>query len=142
MMDSIKMSSIIVLYLAACILAAKSSFAIQLLGTSSESHDFSPTMARNVRAEARYHFMMANNAQEKMFQAENNDDVDAYEKWLNVMREEDRKLNQAATKYEEIRDYLEAKIWCGELEIKGFNKKYEKGTMASIFDHLTLRAKE
>lgn len=94
-----------------------------------------------MRAAARYHRMKADEAQNKLFYAENNDDVDEYEKWLAVMREEDRKLHEAAEKYEEVRDYLEAKIWQGELIIEGFEKRYAKGTLASIFDHITMRAK-
>lgn len=101
-----------------------------------------PSIARNVRASARYHYMKANQAQNNMYKAENDDDVDEYEKWLQIMREEDQKLGIDAAKYEELRDYLEAKIWTGELVIKNFQMLHEKGDMASILDHLTFRSKQ
>lgn len=101
----------------------------------------SPTDARNLRAAARYHWSLANNAQNKMLEAVRVDDVDGYEKWLEVMREEDEKWQEKATEYDQIRDILEAKIRNGELEIQNFQQRYEKGTLASIVDHLTGRAR-
>lgn len=129
-------------YVAALLIAcvAAETCAFQILGIGTDDH-LSPTEARNLRAKARFHFSKANEAQAKMFDAEDKDDVDGYEKWLQVMREHDDKMNEAAAKYEELRDYLEAKIWAGELEIKGFDRIYEKSSLSSIMDHLTFRAK-
>lgn len=103
--------------------------------------DWDATTARNLRSECRLRYFKANEAQNKMFEMENNDDVNGYEKWLEIMREEDRKLAECSAKYEEVRDYLESMIWKGELIIEGFERRYEKGTIASIVDHLTGRAK-
>lgn len=100
-----------------------------------------PHTARNLRASARYHYTRANEAQNMMFQAENDDDVDGYEKWLQIMREEDEKMHRDGNKYEELRDYLEAKIRMGELHIEGFENRYDKDTLSSIVDLLTFRAK-
>lgn len=96
--------------------------------------------ARNLRADARYHFTKANEAMDKMFDAEANGDVDEYEKWLQVMRREDQKLLSASSEYEKLRDYLEARIWQGKIVIANFDKLYEKSTAQSIMDHLTFRA--
>lgn len=101
----------------------------------------SPTEARNIRASARYHWYEANKAQNQMLKAENDDDIDGYEKWLEVMREEDEKWQAKVAEYDQLRDILEAKIRTGELEIEGFNQRYEKGAVASIVDHLTFRAR-
>lgn len=111
----------------------------QFVGISNE--ELSPTAARDHRAAARYHYVKANEAQNRMKRAEEDDDVDGYEKWLNIMRDEDRDMWNAINKYNELRDYLEAKIWTGELEIKNFKKQYEKGTAASILDHLLFRVR-
>lgn len=74
-----------------------------------------------------------------MFEAENNDDVEVYGKWLGVMRKGDKKMHEYAA-YCEARDLLEARIRSGELVIDGFNMIYDRDTIGSIMDHLTLRA--
>lgn len=113
---------------------------INAFPTGSEK-DLTPTAARNMRATIRYQYVKANEAQNKMSIAENNNDVDSYAHWLKVMREADAKINKLSVDYYELRDYLEAKIWTGEMEIKNFNKIHEKSTAASILDHLLFRAK-
>lgn len=108
--------------------------------TGSES-ELTPSAARNLRAAVRYQYTKANEAQNKMSLAENDNDVDGYVHWLKIMREADIKLHKLAAEYYELRDYLEAKIWNGELEIKNFNKIYEKSTAASILDHLLFKVR-
>lgn len=96
--------------------------------------------ARNLRHECRVHYKKANDAQIKMFEAENKDNTVLYEYWLAKMRKYDEKLNQCSEEYEELRDYLESKIWSRELMLEGFEKRYAKDTWSSILDHLTFRA--
>jgi len=101
--------------------------------------DWDATSARNLRAECRALFAKANSAQNQMFIMENEDNVNGYEQWLDKMRKYDRKLAECSAKYEEVRDYLESKIWKNELRIEGFQKRCEKGTLASFFDHITMK---
>lgn len=128
------------LYLALLILSSTSlCLGFQFIGSSEK--ELSPSAARDHRAAAKYHYVKANEAQNKMGIAEREDDVDSYERWLKKMRKHDQEMWDAINKYLELRDYLEARIWTGEMEIKNFRKIYEKSTAASILDHLTFRAK-
>lgn len=131
---------IIIVFLCICMMTLEVSSGIW----SSDKLDekvMTPARARDIRAKARFHFKKANLAQEKMHEAERLGDVDMYEKNLSIMRQEDLKMVIAGEEYEEIRDFLESQIYTGQLEIEGFEKMYEKGTAASILDHLTFRAK-
>lgn len=129
------------LWLSLCFVLTQAIPGSDLLIRSSLDPDASPTVARNIRAAARYHLSLANKATNLKLKAENDDDVDAYEEQLDIMRREDEKWQAEAAKYDQLRDILEAKIRTGELIIKGFNNKYEKGSVASIVDLVTFRAK-
>ena len=111
-----------------------------LLDTNDPS-EWDATFARNLRSECRVIFSKANEAQNQMFKMENEDDVNGYEKYLGIMRESDKKLAKCVGKYTQVRNFLEAKIWRGELIIDGFNMNYEKSTIDSLKDHLTGKVK-
>lgn len=131
---------LVILYLTICILVLADKFdcfGLRVIGNESE---MTPSKGRNLRAEARYHFMKANDAMDKMFAAEENNDVEEYAKWLSEMRKEDIRLIEASDRYEKLRDYLEARIWQGKMNIENFKMLYEKSTFDSILDHLTFRA--
>lgn len=134
-----KVSKIIpvILQLLACLTTAHVCSAYEYLNGSPE--ELTPSAARNFRAAAKFHYGRANDAQNKMLNADTNDDIDDYVLWRNTMRKEDLKMWKNIHKYEELRDYLEAMIWDNG-EIKGFQKTYEKSTAASIVDHLLGKA--
>lgn len=130
---------IVIFYLTVFVLAGSFSTGLKIFGGS--ENDLTASAARNIRADARYYFTKANDAMDKMFKAEEEDDVDNYAKYLDEMRSYDKKLIDASTRYEQLRDYLEAKIWQGAIVIEGFDLLYEKGTWESILDHLTFRVR-
>lgn len=125
------------LLMTVCVIAG----AISLVSCGIIGEDATPREARKIRRDARFFYEKANEAHNEMVDAEKNNDVEGYEKWRNIMREWDRKLNAAVERYDEIRDYLEAKIWNGELIIDGFTKRYQKSDLRSITDYLTLNVR-
>lgn len=128
------------LYLTVCVLVLATRFnvfGLDIIGGTEE--DLTASRARDLRAEARYHLTKANEAMDKMFEAEEANNVDDYADHLQEMRREDMLLVEASNKYDNLRDYLEAKIWQGKIKIENFNLIYEKSTGESILDHLLFR---
>lgn len=130
---------VVIFYMTVFVLAASFCSGLKIFGGT--ENDLTATAGRNLRADARYYFTKANEAMDNMFRAEEDDDVDSYVKHLEDMRSYDKKLIDASTRYEQLRDFLEAKIWQGQLVIEGFDLLYEKTNWNSILDHLTFRVK-
>lgn len=115
-------------------------FILNVYAIKLDFFDPDAVMARNLREKIKFHVIKANNAEKELLQSANDDDVDKYNKWLIRMRHHDWKMNKAIEDYK-IRDELEARMYLGEIHIEGFEKKFVKGTAASIFDHFTFRSK-
>lgn len=103
------------------------------------NEDDAESEARNVRAEARKHFFKAQDAMEKLLEAEQHDDVDGYDENLLKMRSENEIWQELGTQYDQLRDLVEAKIRHGAPDIDGFEKRTNKGVLASLVDLATGR---
>lgn len=81
--------------------------AVLMSGVRSEGEiERSLAEGRKLRAEAQKHFKKANDAQYNLYEAEYQKDVDAYENYLQTLRDENDKFLRAAGRYEDVREHL------------------------------------
>lgn len=73
------------------------------VSASSSSDEKLLSEARKLRETIKRRFEAANEAQAQMMEAEVSVDVDTYEKALEIMREEDQKMLEGQSQYEELR---------------------------------------